>query len=424
LQPARGTKAIAQIQSAWEQINRLDGVRVLTLDLEECLQAGAELLEKGIEVRVLPSARDLGSDGLTFHLFETAVPDDAIAIINHHRGGTDRPVRIKGVAPTEVYRGRFRAEWDKARPLESVVAERIRSRSATCQGKDAVLRLIGQAERTGLHLGVRSTEWILPHLAFRDSCAVVFVLGLPGAGKSYIRSRLAERLASMRIECESLSDYPYAYLDLMRTILKLNPPNGNGFRAHDGGAFTVQNEKSLAPALRALRSDVRETLQAREVTLVEFARADLAAALREFDDIRSRSQVIYVNTSAHLRQARLANRAVPPEIRVNGQTITLNLSDDHLLPSSAERTLYTADSLDVIKASAHWRDRIFEIDNELEGTAHIDTKINEFIDAVISPYQASRDITLNHGPLGAARPRATQGLAHGAVQISAARPHR
>jgi hypothetical protein len=343
---------------------------------------------------VLPHARDLGSDGLTFHLFETSVPDEAIAIINHHRGEADRPVRIKGVAPTEVFRGRFRTEWEKARPLESVVAERIRPRSTQCRGRNSVLRSIEEAEAKGLRLGECSTDRILPHLAFRDSCAVVFILGLPGSGKSYIRSRLAQRLRSMRIECEALNDYPYAYLDLVRTVLKLDPASGNEFEAHEGGAFAVRNERSLVPALQALHSDVRDALQAREVTLVEFARADLAAALQIFDDIRSRSHVIYVRAPANLRQLRLADRVVPPEVRIDGQTVTLNLSDDHLLPECAERTLYVTDGLDRIKASALWRDRIFEIDNEFEGSTHVDTKINEFIDTITSPYR----VTVSNAP--------------------------
>lgn len=376
---------------------------MLTLNLEDSLQAGAELLDKGVEVRVLPNARDLGSDGLTFHLFETSVPDEAIAIINHHHGdAVDRPVRFKGVAPTEVLRSRFSTEWDKARPLEAVIAERIRPRSLSCQGKESVLTSIKQAERTGLHLGAHSTEQILPHLAFRDRCSVVFIIGLPGSGKSYVRRRLADKLAAMHIECGSLSDYPYAYLDLVRTVLKLNPANGNGIRPHEGGAFAALTEKSLLPALQALHADVRDTPQANEVTLVEFARADLAAALQVFDDIRSRSQIIYVSAAADIRQARLIDRAVPPEVRMNGQAITINLSDNHLLPTSAERALYTADDLDRIKASAHWRDRIFEIDNEFAGNTHIDDKITEFVDAVISPYRVRVGAAPGTGTLVAA----------------------
>jgi len=397
LLPAKDNEVIAGIQYGWEQINGRERVRVLTLDLEDCLQAGAELLDRGIEVRVLPNARDLGCDGLTFHLFETSLPEEAIAIVNHHQGNVDRPVRFKGVTPTEVFRGRFRAEWDKARPLETVIAERIRPRSASCQGRKQVLCSIEQAEATGLHLGAHTSEHILPHLAFRDSCAAVFIVGLPGSGKSYIRHRLAQQLASIRIEYGSLSDYPYAYLDLLRTVLKLSPPRGNGFRAYEGGAFAVQAEKALIPALQALHGEARDSSQAREVTLIEFARADLAAALQVFDDIRSRSRIIYVSAPAGLRQARLADRAVPPDVRVDGQTITLSLSDNHLLPTGVEQTLYASDDLDRIKTSAHWRDRIFEIENEFNGSAHVDTKIREFIELVISPYRVGDGGVRGHG---------------------------
>jgi hypothetical protein len=346
LQPSRNNSDFARIQAAWRQIDHRGTVRVLTTDLDESLQAGAELLDMGIQVRVVRK-RDLGTDGLSFHLFETPVPEDAIAIINHHRGGADRPIRITGVAPTEVYRGRFRTEWDKGRPLESVLAERIRRGADTYQGRRAVRRSIELAETTGLHLGPHSTEMILRHLAFRDSCMVVLFLGLPGAGKSYVRSRLAERLRDMHIEFQWLTDYPYAYLDLIRSALKLNSQN-NGFKAYDGGAFAVQTEKSLVPALRALYSDVRDPSQTREVTLVEFARADLTTAHREFDEIRSRSKIVYVSAPAHLRRERLATRAAPPDVRVNGETISLKLSDNHLLPSSVESTLYAADDLERI----------------------------------------------------------------------------
>jgi hypothetical protein len=209
LQPAKGRKVLTGIQSGWQEINARERVRVLILDLEDSLQAGAELLDRGIEVRVLPSARGLGSDGLTFHVFETPLPEDAITIINHHHcDACDRPVRMKGVAPAEVFRGRFRAEWEMARPLEAVIAERLHPRADSCHGRKSVLNSIQQAEATGLHLGDRSTEQLLPHLAFRDSCAVVFILGLPGSGKSYVRERLARQLAAMRIQHGSLTDYP------------------------------------------------------------------------------------------------------------------------------------------------------------------------------------------------------------------------
>ena len=388
LQPAREDPAIAQIQDAWAKINGLEGVRVLTLDVEKSLQAGVELLDRDIEVRVLPNARALGSDGQTYHLFETDKPDEAVAIINDHSGGADRPGRITGGTATELYRECFRSHWEQARPIESVVSERIlRSVPPESQGRGPVSRAIQQADRAGLCLKLRSTELILPHLAFRDSCQVVFVLGLPGAGKSYIRARLVEQLSTMRIESKSLSDYPYAYLDMLRALLRTNPAAGNGFRAVDGGAFAVTSEKLLANALRTLHGDVKEAMQSAEVTVVEFARADLLTALQEFDDIRSRSRVIYVSTPSDLRQARLAKRAVPPQIRVCGNTVTVSLSDNHLLPSVAERALYTSDNVHDLKTSANWRNLICDFDNELEGSAIIDKKVEEFVHSIISPYR-------------------------------------
>jgi hypothetical protein len=202
----------------------------------------------------------------------------------------------------------------------------------------------------------------------------------------------------MRFEVESLSDYPYAYQCFVRTVFKLDAQNGNGFRAHEGGAFTIQNEKTLAPALYALHGAVLESMRESEVTLVEFARADVASALQVFDDIRPRSQVIYVRAAEGLRKTRLAARAVPPEMRIDGQALTLKLSDDHLLPESAGRALYPADGLDSIKASAHWRDRIFEIDNESDGSSHVDAELDKFIDTIIRPYQLSINAP-GHGPL-------------------------
>jgi hypothetical protein len=388
LLPVGENQTIARIQRAWQAINARGRVRVLTLDLEDCLRAGAELLELGIEVRVLPrGGLALGSEGLTFHLFEADAPRGVVTIINHHSDDRDHPERFRGVAPAEPYRARFDAEWDRASPLESSVSERIlRERPPNCQGRKAIGRAIGQAART-LPLGRRSIELIMPHLAFRDGCSVIFVLGLPGSGKSYVRARLVEQLAAMRIETQSMSDYPYAYQDLLRGVLKLDPAAGTGYKAYEGGAFTVTSEKNLKSALQALRGAVREAMGRNEVVLVEFARADLATALKDFEDIRGQAQIIYVSTPAPLRQSRLADRVMPPEITVVDETITVKLSDNHLLPPPAERSLYAADGLDVLKTSPNWRDRIFEIDNEREGDAYVDGRIAELIDGVVARYQ-------------------------------------
>lgn len=383
LMPARGREAITRIQSAWARISHDGEARVLCLDSDDCLEAGAELLESDVEVRV--ARRDLDSESLTFHLFEASDPARSQAIINHHDGDADKPSRISGAAPIQPFRSYFDRQWQDARPLESVLAERILGRLDARRDVEAVLGSLAQA-REALKLGANSTRSVLPHLAFRDSSAVVFIVGQPGTGKSYVRRLLADRLRSMRIECDSVTDYPYAYLDLLRAVLLLSPQGRTGYRAYEGGAFIASDEAALAPALRATAGAVRDSVRIREVTLVEFARADLVTALEEFDCFRLRSQVIHVAAPASLRLERLSRRAVPPEASVTGEEITLSLSDNHLLPESAEHALYSVDGIASLKASGHWRDKIFEIDNGYDGASHVADSLDKFTEKIIHPY--------------------------------------
>jgi len=382
LTPAKGDELITKIQSAWSKINRSGKVRVLTLDSDDCLQAGAELLRDDVEVRV--AHRDLDSESLTFHLFESASPADSQAIINHHHRGADKPNRIVGAAPVVPFRSHFDKQWKSARPLESVIAEMILGRTGSHQDIEVVLGSLAQARAT-LSLDASSTRRILPHLAFRNSSAVVFILGQPGAGKSHIRCLLAERLRSMRMECEAITDYPYAYLDLVRTALRFSPPR-KGYQPFDGGAFIAKDEAALAPALRALAGAVRDGAQARDVTLVEFARAGLLTALEEFESVRARAQVIHVSAPDDLRLERLRNRVVPPEAIVTGEAVTLKLSDNHLLPAPAQQALYAVDGIESLKESSLWRNRIFEVDNNCDGAGHVESDLDEFIRRIVGPY--------------------------------------
>src|SRR6185312_7780776 len=52
LAPACGSQTLRDIQKAWAQINQRRGVRIVTMEDQHSLTAGAELLSRGIEVRV------------------------------------------------------------------------------------------------------------------------------------------------------------------------------------------------------------------------------------------------------------------------------------------------------------------------------------------------------------------------------------
>src|SRR5262249_11755652 len=167
---------------------------------------------------------------------------------------------------------------------------------------------------------------------------------------------------------------------------RLRPPGG--FEPHDGGGFIAPNEAALAPALRALAQAARDSLDENEVTLVEFARADLVSALQEFENLRPRAHVIHVAAPAALRADRLSRRVEPPESVLDDRSITLRLSDNHILPSTAARTLYHTDGIAQLRASRLWGNRVFAIDNDLDdGGARVDAALDEFIATVLRPYR-------------------------------------
>jgi hypothetical protein len=382
---ANSSPMIKKIQVAWKRINDRGRVRVLTLDSDACIEGGAELLRDNIEVRV--ARRDIGTESLSFHLFETGPPVTASAIVNHHKKGIDQPILLQGEATTAVFRSHFETLWEKAQPLESVITERIISGTDGNHSLPMVLRSLSQAA-IRLKLDPLCLEKLLPHLAFQHMCPILFIVGRPGAGKSFVRRRLAQQLQDLHIGSCSITDYVYAYRDHLHSLLKLEPSRTSGFKAFDGGAFIARDESILAPALRALALAVRDRAQNSEVTLVEFARSDLVGSLRVFDEADLRSEVIYVRASEQLRSDRLRRRVDPPVTYISGDCVNVRLSDNHLLPSDAERSLYSVDGFQQLKAAPRWRDHVFEIDNTVDDDgSRVDTQLREFIEYVTVRYR-------------------------------------
>jgi hypothetical protein len=133
---------------------------------------------------------------------------------------------------------------------------------------------------------------------------------------------------------------------------------------------------------------VRYSLKESEVTIAEFARPDLVTALDHFCDIRSRCRVVYVQAPPELRTARLSKRIEPPELSVDGRSVTVTPSDNHLLPSTPMHSLYATDDIEQLEKSPHWRGRILRIDNDVDdGGAKINARIDCFMADVIGLYR-------------------------------------
>ena len=388
LTPATTSRMIS-IQEAWKQVNARGGggVRLLVLDNDPCLKGGAELLSAGIKVRV--AHLEMGTEDLSFHLFHARTNPTAIVNFHDERGGKprDKPIQLNGSAPIQPFRERFDTVWRTASPLETVIARKITTKA----GRSSDCKVLWQAlNETNALLGLDdgAVDKVLPHLAFSNSCSVVFILGLPGAGKSHVRDCLARKLKAMGVESRELTDYLYAFRDHLHGLMKLEPARGTGFEARAGGAFAVSDERALQPALNALAQAATGSLNDSEVVLVEFARTDIVAALEEFGDIGHRCRIIYVQAPAQLRSERLSSRHEPPESSTNGRSVTFTPSDNHMLPSNVERSIYHADNIDRLMNSPRWRELVFWVQNDTDdGGGRINASLDQFVQNILNSYR-------------------------------------
>ncbi|TDV41503.1 hypothetical protein [Actinophytocola oryzae] len=389
LTPAHDRDQLTRLQHAWQAIDGRGSVQILTREDQDCLIAGAELLGLGIEVRV---NRTLNTDDLSLHIFSG---DSHLVVINHRDGSHDRPGQLVGLSPAQVFQSHFDNVWHTAAPLESVLAEEV---LATLRPGDDAEAIAAQMRtvRTKYRLGAMAEEAVLRHVAFRHSAPVIFVTGLPGAGKSMVRRHLASKLTELRFQVDQLNDYLYAFRDFLHHAIDLGDGRGDGFTAHAGGAFQVRDEHDLEPALQALSRKVSAGRGRTPLSLVEFARSDLVAALQVFgDEVLSSAHVIHVHASEAARVLRLANRAQPPRVAINGQDVVIQPSDDHQLPSSAARSLYASDSFTQLRGLKEFAGRVHQIDNDTDdpGFARLDKALDTIIADIIRPYRPAGTIT-------------------------------
>jgi hypothetical protein len=256
--PRGDDSQIASLQDAWAAINRRGRVRVIIGNADEAITGGAELVSKGVEVRISPS---FSSENLSYHVFG----GDQIAstVLNYQVDDRVQPALLDGVGPLDVFRHHFATTWEASTPLESVIAEQAIRRAGLDADAQAVSRAL--RDRSLLYrLDDRVRTTVTQHAAFRHSSSIIFVVGLPGSGKSFTRRHLAERLGSLRIQTQELTDYVFAYRDFLHGSIRLAPPRGKGFEPDQAGAFKVSEEYHLRPALSSLASRVLSSVSSQE----------------------------------------------------------------------------------------------------------------------------------------------------------------
>ena len=281
----------------------------------------------------------------------------ASTVLNYQVDDRVQPALLDGVGPLDVFRHHFATTWEASTPLESVIAEQAIRRAGLDADAQAVSRAL--RDRSLLYrLDDRVRTTVTQHAAFRHSSSIIFVVGLPGSGKSFTRRHLAERLGSLRIQTQGTNR--------LRFRLSRFPS-----RFHQTRPAPVERVSSQPQAPSRCRRSITFGQHSAlwphvcypawpEVTLVEFARSDILAALQEFgEESIMRSQIVYVEAPTSLREERLRRRERPPELAVSGAvTIFVTVSDDHRLPSAAQRSIYGLDDIKVLRSDQRWHGRI------------------------------------------------------------------
>jgi hypothetical protein len=318
------------------------------------------LLSRGIEVRV---NRSLNTGDLSLHIFSGG--SYHVVINNRDRGGRDRPGQLTGLSPTQVFQSHFDQLWESAAPLESVLAEQVLAELKPGDDAEAIARQMIDF-RAKYRLEPKVEEAVLRHVAFRHAATVIFVTGLPGAGKSMIRRQLAKKLTGLRLQVDELNDYVYAFRDFIAQAINLDDARRKNFTAYAGGAFQVEDEHDLEPALQELSRKVWASRDRTPISLVEFARSDLVASLQIFgEEVLAKAHVIHVQASEAARSLRLTKRAQPPRVTIKEQEIVIRPSDDHQLPSTAAKSLYGSERFTHLQSLKEFAGRIHQIDNEV-----------------------------------------------------------
>jgi thymidylate kinase len=385
LVPAVTSRLLRAVQETWQEINERGRTRVVTREEEQCLTAAAELLSRGIEARIW---RKPLSNDLSFHLFRGSLHR---TVLNLNEKGKDHPSRLCGQSVAAIFQAEFDRAWSEAVPAESVLAEYVVTE----------LRRDGDHSRLATHLrdlrdkyslSSAALEAVLRHVAFRHSAPVIFITGLPGAGKSTVRRLLRSKLDALRLQVTEENDYLYAFHDFVHGVMLLDGERGKGFSASQNGAFKVDDEDLLKPALNDMALRISGRREHASIALVEFARSDIGPALTTFgQEITSTAHLIYVQTSAGTRAERLRSRSQPPRINLVANDIRITLSDDHRLPRAVAESLYLTDDFARVQADSAVGDRWHLLDNDLDDHNHarIEEKLDGFIEDIIRPYRVA-----------------------------------
>lgn len=208
----------------------------------------------------------------------------------------------------------------------------------------------------------------------------LFVLGLPGSGKSTVARGIEEYVGKMGLEITRVNDYVILehmfYDDAKREL----------FRPADHGGFDIIDLAVFDTALKILEKVTKQSILPtipEGVILIEFARNDYQKALSQFSyEFLQGAYFLYIDTRVDICKQRIHDRIVNP-----------NNPDDYNVSEYIFKTYYNNDDgknlheiLEAYQIDKQMA-RIFDNNSSLEVVLQ---KITPFIDEIIAPELARR----------------------------------
>lgn len=162
-----------------------------------------------------------------------------------------------------------------------------------------------------------------------DIPAVIFIVGLPGSGKSLVRVGLAEQLEHLGASVVQQTDYPYLFQSFLEARLGLAP--ARGFAARSFGLFELKDAQKLETSFAKFADEVTRLRELDERVLADFARKQNLPILRDVTrDLAGDLAVVHVSAHESLRKSRLRRRSTVPittsrMVRASGSTAATTL---------------------------------------------------------------------------------------------------
>ena len=160
----------------------------------------------------------------------------------------------------------------------------------------------------------------------------LFVLGRPGAGKSYAARYIADHLEKQDNSSIHINDYHFLYDQFREDVSKQNKRFHRD--GHDG--FVIDDITVLDEALEYIKRNAVEQLESElyDLLMIEFARSDYSAALQTFDrEFLRDAYFLFIDVDIETCIKRLTERIIDRKF-----------SDDHHISEEVIRKFYTNDN--------------------------------------------------------------------------------